>query len=274
MGMPPVSDSESLGRGCAVSPGPGHAEAVLAATLRRAGDIGIAGTALVATVPLMAVAAVAVRLMSTGPVFVAEPRSGRGGDTFRLYRLRTEGTTVADDLDSFPLQLRHGADHPVTRFVRRSGVDRLPRLWNVVRGDMAMVGPRPETPSRVVACYGDTDRQTLSVRPGLTGAGTLYHVAHCAPLLTDGRSGQFYENRMLPVRIAVDRVGLSRRGLLYDAGLMIRAIGTMIGRAAGRRTFREPREMAAARRLLRAEGRVIVVKTQPDQPTAALRQAA
>jgi lipopolysaccharide/colanic/teichoic acid biosynthesis glycosyltransferase len=134
----------------------------------RAFDIAIASLALLLTSPLLLIAAIAIKLDSRGPLIYRSRRSGRDGVEFDLFKLRTMhpgadpvgvGTPV---LEGDPRVTRVG------RTIRRLSLDELPNLVNVLRGEMAIVGPRPTLPAQVEA-YGDHQRRRLEVRPGITG---------------------------------------------------------------------------------------------------------
>jgi lipopolysaccharide/colanic/teichoic acid biosynthesis glycosyltransferase len=136
--------------------------------LNRAFDVALAAALLVITSPLLALAALAIRLESRGPVFYRQLRVGRHGEQFELWKLRTmvpgaeamgAGIYV---LEGDPRITRVG------RLLRRYSLDELPNLVNVVRGDMAIVGPRP-TVQEQVDRYTDRQRRRLEVRPGITG---------------------------------------------------------------------------------------------------------
>lgn len=146
--------------------------------IKRIGDI-LASTALLAALaPVFAVAAVAVKLASSGPVFFSQLRVGKDGRLFRMYKFRTmhDGAHLLHD------RLRHlnDLDGPVFKIandprlhrfgslLRRSSIDELPQLWNVLRGDMSIVGPRPALPSEVER-YEPHYLQRLTVAPGITG---------------------------------------------------------------------------------------------------------
>jgi lipopolysaccharide/colanic/teichoic acid biosynthesis glycosyltransferase len=117
-----------------------------------------------------------VRLTSRGPALFRQTRVGRGGREFAIWKFRSMVTGAelmpapkVNDSDGLLFKLR--ADPrvtPVGRFLRRWSLDELPQLWNVVRGDMSLVGPRPPVPGEV-AGYGDDVRRRLLVKPGLTG---------------------------------------------------------------------------------------------------------
>jgi lipopolysaccharide/colanic/teichoic acid biosynthesis glycosyltransferase len=136
--------------------------------LSRVLDVVIAGALLILAAPLLALAALAIRLESRGPVFYRQLRVGRDGQPFELWKLRTmvpgaesmgAGIYV---LEGDPRIMRTG------RLLRRFSLDELPNLVNVLRGEMAIVGPRP-TVQEQVDQYTDRQRRRLEVKPGITG---------------------------------------------------------------------------------------------------------
>ena len=135
---------------------------------RRVFDVVVAGTGLLAASPVLTVAAIAVRLESPGHVLYRQRRVGLHGREFDVIKLRTM-VTGAEAMGA-GLAVDEG-DPRITRvgaFLRRTSIDELPNLLNVLRGDMAIVGPRPTVPVQV-AQYTDRQRGRLSVRPGITG---------------------------------------------------------------------------------------------------------
>jgi exopolysaccharide biosynthesis polyprenyl glycosylphosphotransferase len=145
--------------------------------LKRAMDLLIAGPLLVLAAPLLALLALAIKLDSRGPVFFAQERVGRADRHFRLYKLRTmivdaerrRAELVAQSTDPGWLKLDH--DPRVTRigrWLRRLSLDELPQLWNVVRGEMSLVGPRPLIPAEDEHVHGWA-RRRLDLTPGITG---------------------------------------------------------------------------------------------------------
>jgi lipopolysaccharide/colanic/teichoic acid biosynthesis glycosyltransferase/GT2 family glycosyltransferase len=150
----------------------------LSRALKRAMDIlgGLVG--LLLTGPLLPLAAAAIKLDSPGPVFYVQERMGENGRPFRMFKLRT---MVKGAEEMLPALVDSGAlvspafklpDDPritrVGRWLRRFSLDELPQLWNVLRGEMSLVGPRPEE-TWAVRLYSDWHRQRLAVRPGITG---------------------------------------------------------------------------------------------------------
>ena len=136
--------------------------------MNRAADIALAGSALVLASPVLAIAALAIRLEDGGPVLYRQTRVGRDGADFELLKLRT--MVVGAETMGAGLSVNHG-DTRITRtgrLLRKLSLDELPQLWNVVRGEMSVIGPRP-TLRYQVEQYDERQRQRLDVKPGITG---------------------------------------------------------------------------------------------------------
>ena len=136
--------------------------------MNRVADVAIAGSALVLASPLLAVAALAIKLEDGGPVLYRQTRVGKDGADFELLKLRT--MVVGAETMGAGLAVNRG-DPRITRagrLLRKLSLDELPQLWNVVRGEMSVIGPRP-TLRYQVEQYDDRQRHRLDVKPGITG---------------------------------------------------------------------------------------------------------
>jgi exopolysaccharide biosynthesis polyprenyl glycosylphosphotransferase len=141
-------------------------------------DITVAGTLIILASPLYVIIAVLIKLTSKGPVYFTQERCGLQGRKFKLYKFRTMVLDAESHLES--LMDRNEMSGPVFKikedprvtpfgqFLRKWSLDELPQLWNILHGDMSLVGPRPPIP-REVEQYDDWQRRRLSMRPGLTG---------------------------------------------------------------------------------------------------------
>jgi lipopolysaccharide/colanic/teichoic acid biosynthesis glycosyltransferase len=136
--------------------------------LNRAADVALAGTALVVASPLLAVAALAVKLTSPGPVLYRQARVGKEGADFELLKLRTMVVGAESQGAGFAVDRGDPRITRVGRVLRRLSLDELPQLWNVVRGDMSVIGPRP-TLRYQVEQYTPRQLRRLDVKPGITG---------------------------------------------------------------------------------------------------------
>lgn len=177
-------------------------------------DLAIASVVLVLTAPILLVAALAVVLESRGGAFFLQGRVGLRGREFRVIKLRT--MVQGAEQQGAGLVVEQG-DARITRigaFLRRSSIDELPNLVNVLRGEMAIVGPRPTVASQVER-YTDRQLGRLAVRPGITGLAQV-----------SGRASLPW-----PERIEIDLTYIERRSLLFDLRIILRTAVTVFGGA-------------------------------------------
>jgi lipopolysaccharide/colanic/teichoic acid biosynthesis glycosyltransferase len=128
-------------------------------------DLFCASLGLLLLSPVMAWAAVMIRRKMSPPAIFAQPRAGKGGALFRLYKFRS----MTDERDaSGQLLPDEGRLTDLGKWLRRTSIDELPQLWNVIKGDMSIVGPRPLLPE-YVPLYSETERRRLEALPGITG---------------------------------------------------------------------------------------------------------
>ena len=180
--------------------------------MQRAADVAIAGAALVLTSPLLAVAAVAVKLEDRGPVFYRQVRVGKDGEDFELFKLRT--MVVGAERIGAGYAIDRG-DSRITRtgrLLRRLSIDELPQLWNVVRGDMSVIGPRP-TLRYQVDQYDERQRHRLDVKPGITGWAQIH-----------GRARLSWAER-----IELDLWYVEHRSALVDLKILLRTPRALFG---------------------------------------------
>jgi lipopolysaccharide/colanic/teichoic acid biosynthesis glycosyltransferase len=136
-------------------------------------DVVIAGTSLVLTSPLLGAAALAVKLQDGGPVLYRQTRVGKDGVDFELLKLRTMIVGAESQGAGFAVDKGDSRITRTGRLLRRLSIDELPQLWNVVRGDMSVIGPRP-TLRYQVEQYDERQRHRLDVKPGITGWAQIH----------------------------------------------------------------------------------------------------
>ena len=181
------------------------------------------------TAPVWVFAAVVIRLTGRAPVLHRAVRVGRDAVWFTLYKFRTMDATAGAPVTA------HG-DPRVTRtgsFLRRTRIDELPQLWNVVRGDMSLVGPRPEDP-RYVERYSAEQRRLLSVAPGLTSPATIAYQHEEAILARYSDPERAYLEEVLPAKLALDLEWLGGRTMLGDVRVLVATVRSVLGRGHAR----------------------------------------
>lgn len=166
--------------------------------------LDVAGSALgiLLLSPLFLLIAVAVKLDSSGPVFFGQERLGKGGRPFRIYKFRSMVTDAA----RLAANVSPTHDPRVTRvgrLLRRAFLDELPQLFNVLRGEMSLVGPRPETPE-YVRLYTEAERGVLRVKPGMTGPSQIAYTNEAEILAAAADPESFYVATILHDRARLD----------------------------------------------------------------------
>lgn len=211
--------------------------------MKRLFDIVFSASLLLAVSPLLLICAIGVRLSSPGPVLYAAQRVGKGGVPFAMFKFRTMGVnsggsviTGAQDARIFPF----GA------FLRKFKLDELPQFFNVIRGDMAIVGPRPEDPKIVRDHYADWMNETLAVRPGITSPGAVFYYACGEKLVDDTDPEQSYVDRLLPTKLAVERGYLERATFASDLWVIWRTGLAVLGEMRGKPVRPDAADIQAA----------------------------
>ncbi len=149
--------------------------------VKRLFDVSLAGLGLIATAPLTALIAAAIRIASSGPVIFSQLRLGENGRPFTIYKFRTlpweaESAAPQPSSDTRWMEVSPAEAGVLGRCLRRSGLDELPQLWNVLRGEMSLVGPRPERPTFAARFRRQFPgyRRRLQVQPGITGWAQIH----------------------------------------------------------------------------------------------------
>lgn len=195
--------------------------------LKRTFDILFAGALLLLLSPFLMVFFFAVALTSSGGAFFRQERVGRGGKLFRVLKFRTmrPGSEAQGQLTI------GGRDPRITAvgyFLRKTKLDELPQLWNVLIGEMSVVGPRPEVP-KYVALYSAEQREVLSVRPGITGLASIDYIDENEMLGRAVDPERAYVEEVMPAKLALDLRYVRERDFLLD----LRVIAATAGRVFG-----------------------------------------
>jgi lipopolysaccharide/colanic/teichoic acid biosynthesis glycosyltransferase len=175
-------------------------------------DTALAGFGLVLSAPFLAAAAVAIKLEDRGPVLFKQTRVGKDGEDFELLKLRTMVVGAEAKGAGYAVDRGDSRITRVGRFLRRTSLDELPQLWNVVRGDMSVIGPRP-TLRYQVEKYSERQQKRLDVLPGITGWAQIH-----------GRASLSWDER-----IELDVWYVEHRSVLTDALILVRTPLALFG---------------------------------------------
>jgi lipopolysaccharide/colanic/teichoic acid biosynthesis glycosyltransferase len=195
--------------------------------MKRLFDILFSLVALSFLVLPFAVIGLATKLSSKGPVFYRQLRIGRGGKPFWLYKFRTMYAGTGGSLITVEGDPRIT---PVGRVLRRLKFDELPQLWNVLIGEMSVIGPRPEV-ERYVSHYTPEQRRLLEQTPGLAGLSQLVYPGEAGILRHCVNPEEFYIGELMPKKIAVDLQYEASRTFWSDLQLLLEMVLLILGRS-------------------------------------------
>lgn len=191
--------------------------------IRRLADIAIAVAALTVLSPLFLLTSLAIILGSPGNPFYGGWRIGKDGVPFRMWKFRTM-VSGADRIGGSITAPRDARITTVGRFLRATKIDELPQFFNLLVGDLTLVGPRPEDPN-IVEHYTPDEWQTLKVKPGITGPGQLYYTTDQVDAIPEGViPAQFYIDHLLSDKLRIDLEYLKQRTALTDCRVVLQTI--------------------------------------------------
>ena len=196
--------------------------------MKRTFDVVLATAGLVLLSPLLIAIAIAIRLDSPGRVIYRQVRVGRHGRPFEICKFRTMHTGS----DRVAANISPTGDPRITtvgRLLRRTYLDELPQLLNVLRGEMSLLGPRPETPE-FVALYRPEERRLLSIRPGVMGPSTLIGMTEEDRLADSEDALGLYASTILHERLAADLTYLEEWSVRRDVRLLLAQVLAIIRR--------------------------------------------
>lgn len=198
----------------------------LGRALKRLIDVAGSALGIVLLSPVFAGIAVLIKLDSPGPVFFRQVRVGRGGVSFRIWKFRSMRT----DAESAGPGITVGGDPRVTRigrFLRAKKLDELPQLFNVLRGEMSLVGPRPEIPF-YVDLYDAAQRPVLDVRPGITDPASLRYRDEEVTLAAADDPQAYYRDVIMREKIDINLAYRREATVFSDLALVLKTVADMV----------------------------------------------
>lgn len=193
---------------------------------KRLFDLLCATVGMLILFPLFIVVPVIIRADSVGPVFFRQVRVGRNGSLFRIFKFRTMAAANTNQ----GLGITAAGDARITRVgacLRKYKLDELPQLFNVIFGDMSLVGPRPELPVYVALYPPDVRDVVLSVRPGITDLASIEFRDESELLGAADDPEQFYIIHVMPKKLELYMRYVEERSLLFDIGLILRTLASL-----------------------------------------------
>jgi lipopolysaccharide/colanic/teichoic acid biosynthesis glycosyltransferase len=191
--------------------------------MKRLFDFTISFIFSILLIPLWILISIVIKISSKGPVFFRQIRIGLNEKPFYIYKFRT----MVIDAEKKGLQITVGGRDPritnVGFLLRKAKLDELPQLFNILRGDMSLVGPRPEV-SKYVDLYNEEQRRVLSVRPGITDIASIKYINENEILKDAKDPEQMYITKIMPDKLSLNLEYLKERTLLSDIGIIFKTL--------------------------------------------------
>ena len=205
--------------------------------IKRIFDLIFAILFLIVFSPVYLITWFVIKIVSPGPAIYKAKRVGKEGVLFDCYKFRSMRvdsgkvrlTTLGNDDRIFPFG----------KFIRKAKIDEMPQVINILKGEMSVVGPRPEDKGNADTVYVGEYKHILDVKPGLTSAASLYDYTHGEKFEDE----DLYEKEFLPKKLRLELYYINHRSLLYDLVLIVKTAWIILLTFCGRKSFPEPKEL-------------------------------
>jgi len=195
---------------------------------KRCFDIVLSLTAIIILLPLFLIIAIAISLDSRGGVLYKQKRVGKDNRDFYLYKFRSM-YTGSEKSGLLTIGGKDPRVTPVGCFIRKYKIDELPQLFNIIKGDMSFVGPRPEV-RKYIAKYTTDQMRVLEVKPGLTDLASLEYLDESEILAHSANPEELYINKIMPDKLALNMKYIEQQSFMFDVGLLLKTIKKIVFR--------------------------------------------
>lgn len=205
--------------------------------IKRCFDLLFAVCFLAVFSPIYIISWLIIKIVSPGPAIYKAERVGKGGKLFKCYKFRS----MRVDSGKVRLTTLENDDRifPFGKFIRKAKIDEMPQVVNILKGEMSVVGPRPEDKENADKVYVGEYVHIMDVKPGLTSTASLYDYTH-GELFEDEES---YEKEFMPKKLKLELYYVNHRSFGYDISLVLRTAWLIIQKTCGKRDFKEPKEL-------------------------------
>lgn len=206
--------------------------------VKRCFDLLFAVLFLIVFSPIYLLTIIVIKIVSPGPAIYKAERVGKEGKLFKCYKFRS----MRVDSGKVRLTTLENDDRifPFGKFIRKAKIDEMPQVVNILKGEMSVVGPRPEDKENTDKVYVGEFVYIMDVKPGLTSTASLYDYTH-GELYEDEES---YEKEFMPKKLRLELYYINHRSLWYDFVLILKTAWLIILKTCGKKAFDEPKELA------------------------------
>lgn len=205
--------------------------------IKRCFDLMFAALFLIVFSPIYLLTIIIIKIVSPGPAIYKAMRVGKDGKLFTCYKFRS----MRVDSGKVRLTTLENDDRifPFGKFIRKTKIDEMPQVVNILKGEMSVVGPRPEDQENAEKVYVGEFKHIMDVKPGLTSTASLYDYTH-GELFEDEEQ---YEKVFMPKKLKLELYYVNHRSVWYDLWLILKTAWLIILKTCGKKKFKEPKEL-------------------------------
>ena len=207
----------------------------------------IALIAILLLSPILIISTLGVLISDFGPIIYKAKRAGKNGVILEVLKFRS--MKISKLAQSKITNKNDSRIFGFGKFIRLTKIDELPQLFNILKGEMNIIGPRPEDISIVNDYYDELMMESLSVNPGLASPGSLYNYTHVEDMLDEENAEAFYIKEILPLKVRIDVVYVRNKSFLYDLLIVMKTCLIIFNRIVGKKNFKLPKEYYLAKKI-------------------------
>lgn len=198
--------------------------------------------------PILIFTILGILISDFGPIIYKAKRAGKNGKVMDVLKFRS--MRISKQKEQSKITSKNDSRiFGFGKFIRLTKIDELPQLFNILKGEMNIIGPRPEDLSIVKNYYDDLMMESLIVNPGLASPGSLYNYTHVEDILDEGNAEEIYIKEILPIKVKIDVVYVRNKSLLYDLSIVIKTCAIILKRSIGIKSFKLPKEYYLAKNI-------------------------
>ena len=222
--------------------------------MKRLFDFTMALGGIIVTLPIMIVVAIIIKLTSKGPVLFRQKRLTKGMEEFEIYKFRSMRTDYDRDGKGIQTKGSSSAITPVGKFIRKTKLDELPQFFNIIKGNMSFVGPRPELPRRL-QYYTESQKEMFTVRSGISSPASIVFSDEEYLMNKVENPEKFYIEQIMPYKIELNKYYAKNQSFKWDIWIIIATILKIIGKVKNEDVVKDEELLAGHKTLLEAVGR-------------------
>ncbi len=222
--------------------------------MKRLFDFTMALLGIVLTLPIMLIVAIIIKITSKGPVLFRQKRLTKGMKEFEIYKFRSMRTDYDKDGKGIQTKGSSTAITPVGKFIRKTKLDELPQFFNIIKGEMSFVGPRPELPRRL-QYYTESQKEMFAVRSGISSPASIVFSDEEYLMNKVQDPEKFYIEQIMPYKIELNKYYARTQSFIGDIWIIIATLLKIVGKVKNEDVVKDEELLAGHKNLLEAVGR-------------------